>query len=46
MTVFAVKGTYQGKAIWELPDRRNSSAPSRPLFDRSYVPRTCCERVD
>jgi hypothetical protein len=38
MTVFAVKGTYQGKAVWELPDRHNSWDPSKPFFDKSYIP--------
>jgi hypothetical protein len=35
MTVFAVKGSYQGKAIWELPDRHDSWDPSKPFFDKS-----------
>lgn len=38
MTVFAVKASYQGKAVWELPDRHDSWDPSKPFFDKSYVP--------
>ena len=38
MTVYAVKGSYQGRAIWELPDRQPSGDPSKPFFDRWYVP--------
>jgi hypothetical protein len=38
MTVFAVKGSYQGKAVWELPDRHDAWDPSKPFFDKSYVP--------
>jgi hypothetical protein len=38
MTVYAVRGSYQGKAIWELPDRQPSWDPSKPFFDKSYVP--------
>jgi hypothetical protein len=38
MTVFAVKGSYQGKAVWELPDRHESWDPSKPFFDKSYSP--------
>jgi hypothetical protein len=38
MTVFAVKGSYQGKTVWELPDRLRENHPSHPFFDRWYVP--------
>jgi hypothetical protein len=38
MTVFAVKGSYQGKAVWELPDRQGENAPSNPFFDMWYDP--------
>jgi hypothetical protein len=38
MTVFALRVSYQGKAVWELPDRHNSWDPSKPFFDKSYVP--------
>ena len=38
MTVYAVKGSYQGKAIWELPNQDPSYDPSKPFFDKSYVP--------
>jgi hypothetical protein len=33
MTVFAVKASYQGGAIWELPDRKPAKDPARPFFD-------------
>lgn len=35
MTVFAVKGLYRGKAVWELPDRQSSWDPSKPFFDKA-----------
>jgi len=35
MTVFALKVSYRGKAIWELPDRHASWDPSKPFFDKS-----------
>jgi hypothetical protein len=35
MTVFAVKATYHGKAVWELPDRHPSWNPSQPFFDKA-----------
>jgi hypothetical protein len=33
MTVFAVKGSYRGKPVWELPDRMPASDPVKPFFD-------------
>jgi hypothetical protein len=38
MTVFAVKGSYRGKVVWELPNRHPSWDPSKPFFDKSYEP--------
>jgi hypothetical protein len=38
MTVYAVKGSYQGTAGWELPDRQPSADPSKPFFDKWDVP--------
>jgi hypothetical protein len=38
MTVFAVKGSYRGKAVWELPNRHPSYDPRKPFFDKSYEP--------
>jgi hypothetical protein len=35
MTVFAVKASYRGKVVWELPDRHPSWNPSQPFFDRA-----------
>jgi hypothetical protein len=35
MTVFAVKGKYRGKTVWELPDRHGSWDPSKPFFDKA-----------
>ncbi len=35
MTVFAVKGSYRGKAVWELPNRHPSYDPSKPFFDKA-----------
>jgi hypothetical protein len=40
MTIFAVKGSYQGKAVWELPNRGESSDPSKPFFANGYEPWT------
>jgi hypothetical protein len=34
MSAFALKGSYQGKAVWEVPDRMPASDPSKPLFGR------------
>jgi hypothetical protein len=36
MTIYPVKGTYQGKAVWELPDRDPSWDPSKPFFSKKY----------
>ena len=33
MSVFAVKSTYRGKTVWELPDRKPAKDPARPFFD-------------
>ncbi len=38
MTIFAVKSSYQGKAVWELPNRDPSSEPSKPFFSKAYEP--------
>jgi hypothetical protein len=38
MTIFAVKGSYQGKAVWELPNRDPSWDPSKPFFSKAYEP--------
>jgi hypothetical protein len=38
MTIFPVKGSYQGKAVWELPNRDPASDPSKPFFARAYEP--------
>jgi hypothetical protein len=38
MTVFAVKGSYKGTAVWELPNRFPAYDPSKPFFDKSYEP--------
>ena len=38
MTVFAVKGSYRGKAVWQLPDRQPGGDPTRPFFNRAYEP--------
>jgi hypothetical protein len=35
MTVFAVKGSYRGNTVWELPDRHSSWDPSKPFFDKA-----------
>jgi hypothetical protein len=33
MTVFAVKGFYRGKPVWELPDRMPAGDPLKPFYD-------------
>ena len=38
MTVFAVKGSYRGKAVWELPNRDSSQDRSKPFFADEYRP--------
>jgi hypothetical protein len=38
MTIFAVKGSYRGKAVWELPNRGPALDPSKPFFARNYEP--------
>jgi hypothetical protein len=38
MTVFAVKGSYRGKAVWGRPDRQPGGDPSRPFLNRAYEP--------
>ncbi len=38
MTVYAVKGSYRGNVVWELPDREPSYDPSKPFFDKSLQP--------
>jgi hypothetical protein len=38
MTIFAVKGSYRGKTVWELPNRDSSQDPSKPFFAREYEP--------
>ena len=38
MTVFAVKGSYRGDAVWELPDRQPTYDPSKPFFDKAIKP--------
>ena len=38
MTVYAVKGSYRGKAVWELPDRQPSYDPTRPFYDTAFRP--------
>ena len=32
MTVYALKGTYRGKAVWELPDRQPCWDPIQALL--------------
>ncbi len=34
MSAFALKGSYQGKAVWEVPDGMPASDPSKPLFSK------------
>jgi hypothetical protein len=34
MSAFALKGSYSGKAVWEVPDRMPASDPSKPLFSK------------
>jgi hypothetical protein len=34
MSAFALKGSYQGKPVWEVPDRMPASDPSKPLFSQ------------
>jgi hypothetical protein len=38
MTIFAVRGSYQGKVVWELPNRDPSWDPSKPFFSKAYEP--------
>ncbi len=38
MTVYAIKGKYRGKPVWELPDRQPCWDPSKPFFDCVYRP--------
>ncbi len=38
MTIFAVKGSYRGKSVWELPNRDGSSGPSSSFFATDYEP--------
>jgi hypothetical protein len=38
MTIYPVKGSYKGKAVWELPDRDPSWDPSKPFFAKMYEP--------
>ena len=38
MTVYALKATYRGKAVWELPDREPCWDPSKPFYDCMYRP--------
>ncbi len=38
MTIFAVKGSYRGKAVWELPNRGPASDSSKPFFATGYEP--------
>jgi hypothetical protein len=38
MTVYALKGTYRGKPMWELPDRQPSGDPFKPFYDSAYRP--------
>ncbi len=38
MTIYPLKGSYQGKAVWELPDRDPAVDPSKPFFAKAYEP--------
>jgi hypothetical protein len=38
MTVYAIKGSYRGKSVWELPDRQPCWDPTKPFFDCVYRP--------
>jgi hypothetical protein len=38
MTIYAVRGSYQGKAVWELPNRDPSWDPLKPFFSKAYEP--------
>jgi hypothetical protein len=38
MSAFALKGSYQGKAVWEVPDRMPAADPSKPLFGKRLNP--------
>jgi hypothetical protein len=38
MTIYAVKSSYQGKPVWELPNRDPSWDPSKPFFSKAYEP--------
>jgi hypothetical protein len=38
MTIFAVKASYQGKAVWELPNRGPATDPDKPFFVTVYLP--------
>jgi hypothetical protein len=34
MSAFALKSSYQGKAVWEVPDRMPASDPAKPLYSK------------
>lgn len=38
MTVFALKGSYQGNPVWELPDRVPAEDPTKPFFYTNINP--------
>jgi hypothetical protein len=38
MTAFAVKGSYRGDPVWELPNRLPTYDPTKPFFDKEYKP--------
>jgi hypothetical protein len=38
MTIFAVKASYQAKAVWELPNRGPAVDPKKPFYVAVYVP--------
>jgi hypothetical protein len=38
MTIYAVKASYRGNAVWELPNRIPSWEPSKPFFSKAYEP--------
>jgi len=38
MSAFALKGSYRGNAVWEVPYRMPASDPKKPLFSKRLEP--------
>jgi hypothetical protein len=38
MTCYAGRGSYRGKAVWELPNRDPARDPFKPFFSKEYLP--------